>query len=91
VDIFNKEVSVENEDIKNLFFNSSNYKIIYNNLSIHTKVLCKYFDLFSQEIKEFGIKNIIKYVGKVKKYEALNLIGNLILENKINFLENHIN
>lgn len=91
VDIFIKEVDLDNENIKNLFLNHSNYKIIYNDFSIYTKVLCKYFDFFEKEVQKFGIKNIIRYNVKSKKYEALDLVGNLILDNKIDFLENHSN
>lgn len=91
VDIFIKEVDLDNENIKNLFLNHSNYKIIYNDFSIYTKVLCKYFDFFEKEVQKFGIKNIIKSNVKSKKYEALDLVGNLILDNKIDFLENHSN
>jgi hypothetical protein len=91
VDFFIEKVSILNQDIQNLFLISSNYKVIDNDLSIYTKILCKYFDKFSQEIKEFGIKNIIKYSVKNKKYETLDLIGELLLKNKINFLNNHQN
>lgn len=91
VDFFMNKVSSLNENIKSLFLVSSNYKVIYNDLSIYTKTLCKYFDKFSQEIKEFGIKNIIKYNVKNKKYETLDLIGELLLKNEIDFLDNHPN